>query len=85
MKFAELTQDVQTARGQEVQFDDLAPGRRKNNILYQRVSASGLLDNNFGFNLPAVPPAFAMPPFPSWAVRHPKIGINCKVFLSRKL
>eukprot|EP00116_Pleurobrachia_bachei_P011349 sb/3471611/ len=71
MKFAELTQDVQVTRGQEVQFDDLAPGRRKNNILYQRVSASGLLNNvnsNFGFNLPAVPPAFAMPPFPSWAL-----------------
>ena len=73
MKFAELTQDVQVTRGQEVQFDDLAPGRRKNNILYQRVSASGLLNNvnsNFGFNLPAVPPAFAMPAFPSWAVSN---------------
>lgn len=83
MKFAELTQDVQVARGQEVQFDEntLAPGRRKNNLLYKRVSeASSVGDphvditnfnqrHSFGFNLPAVPPSFNMTPFPSWTVQ----------------
>ena len=78
MKFAELTQDVQVARGQEVQFDEnvLQPGRRKQNLLYKRVSAGGAGEplgditnrNSFGFNLPAVPPAFCMPPFPTWTV-----------------
>ena len=78
MKFAELTQDVQVQRGQEVQFDEnhLQPGRRKQNLLYKRVSGQGgepLSDvtntrNSFGFNLPSVPPAFNMPPFPSWTV-----------------
>ena len=79
MKFAELTQDVQVQRGQEVQFDDnvLQPGRRKQNLLYKRVSGqaeplSDITNNNtrntFGFNLPAVPPAFSMPPFPTWTV-----------------
>ena len=80
MKFAELTQDVQVQRGQEVHFDEnvLQPGRRKQNLLYKRVSGQATeplgditnvnTRNSFGFNLPAVPPAFSMPPFPTWTV-----------------
>lgn len=72
MKFAEMTQDVVVARGQEVQFNEnLAPGRRKNNLLFKRVSQGGETDvtnKSLGFNLPTRPPAFSLPPFPVWRV-----------------
>ena len=81
MKFAEMTQEVVVARGQEVQFDEnvLQPGRRKQNLLYKRLSGVEALSeitntrNSFGFNLPAIPPAFRLPPLPTWSVSqiHP--------------
>lgn len=76
MKFAEMTQDVVVARGQEVQFNEnLAPGRRKNNLLFKRVSEGGaaladITNKSFGFNLPSRPPAFSLPPMPVWRVQE---------------